>query len=140
MYAVANALAMPDFANPFRLEESKGGNTMGQLCRWLHLDGHDVAIDTIWFDTYGTKLPEAYCKFNVSECKAAPFLFNVRLSENGKNHLIAAHLMSTGDLVVCDSLRSEPFTTTLPEINDHYHTVYGFYCFVNLKGDHLFFH
>lgn len=140
MYAVANALALDNYATEARLEESREkGNVIGQLSRWLQQDGHDATIDVFWYDHYGKKLPETYFKFKVSECRAALFMFNVTLTEKGKRHMIAAHLMSNGNLIVCDSLRSEPFTTTIAEINNHYHTVFGFFCFMNLKGDYLFF-
>jgi hypothetical protein len=139
LYAVANALALDNFVTSERLELSKEGDVIGRLSKYLQDDGHDACIDVIYYDHVGHSIPTRYFDYSVEKCIASPFLFNVKLSEKGRRHLIAGHLFPDGRLVVCDSLREEPFTTTLSELHRHYNAVFGFFVFMNLKGDYLFF-
>lgn len=141
MYAVANALNLDNFATPERLELSKGGNRIGQLSKWLQEDGLDLYVEVFWYHHHGKKLPADFFNYNVTDAAAMPLLFNVRFSDEGKNHLIAAKLMANGTLLIQDSLQSEPIWTTMSEVNNLYHTVYGIFCFANCStGNFTFLH
>lgn len=70
---------------------------------------------------------------------ALPVLLNVRYSEDGLNHLIGGHLTKAKVLHLYDSLKEDIVITTLSEVNDMYHSVYGLYNFEHLDGDGMVF-
>lgn len=139
MYAVANSLNLESFCSEERLEKSKGGNTIGQLSKWLLEDDLNINIDALFYDHHGSKIPEHFYGYTVSEAEALPLLFNVRYCEDGKNHLVAGRLMKTGELLIFDSLKEEPIISTIEGINSIYHQVYGMHLFMDsTTGNYIF--
>lgn len=141
LYAVANATNNPDFVTPERLEASKGGNIIGQLSKWMQEDGQNFYIEVLYYNHLGTKLPKEALGYTPSgeNIMLLPILLNVRFSDEGKNHLVGGQISKDGTLHLFDSLNEDIVTTTLWEINDLYHHVYGIFIFADVDtGDYAF--
>ncbi len=150
LYAVANALNMPDFITTERLEESKKGNNIGQLSRWLDedawlYDGFQYYIDAIYYNHFGQSLASSCFRLRPKRIDPnadqllLPILLLVRFSENGKNHMIGGHINEAGILTLFDSLKQEPEKTTLAKVNRTYYHVYGLFIFHHYSdGSYLF--
>ena len=140
MYAVANALNLPSFVTPERLEASKTGNRKGQLDRWMQEDGMDWYIEALYYDHVGKKLPETALSYKPvgEDIIVLPILLNVRFTEGGLNHLVGARIDTDGVGILFDSLKKEPLTMTLREMNEHYPICYGLFIFSHISGDYVF--
>jgi hypothetical protein len=142
MYAVANTLNLDDFVTEARLQESKKGNNIGKLAKWMQEDGKPYYIDVLWFDYYGSKLPELQTHYRPVGDEIdllLPVLLNVRTSEKSLNHLVGGKIDQYGTFYLYDSLKSEVIITTLSEINDLYETIFGLYCFNSVEtADYVF--
>tara|TARA_Y100000034_G_scaffold29728_1_gene36189 strand:+ start:60287 stop:60769 length:483 start_codon:yes stop_codon:yes gene_type:complete len=143
LYAVANALDLPELVTPERLEASKDGNTIGQLSRWLQDSGHDYYIEVLYYDDTVDRLPDNHTKyrpyFEDGSEAILPILLRVQFSEEGKGHLIAGNIYPDGKLLIYDSLEDEIEETTLEKINDRYPLVFGLYVFRDLIIDSYIF-
>lgn len=134
MYSVANALNLDSFATPERLEESRTGNTIYQLNKWLDEDGYKWNIECLYHTSFtseetghGVNIPkEAQC-YSDSETKAIPILINVQ-NGNSKTHMIAAWLRKD-NLIVLDSLADDVVGITWDRLNTLYKFVYGIWVF-----------
>ena len=137
LYAVANACNLDDFITDERLEISKSGNTVGQLSKWMQDDGKPYYIDALFFDLYGTKLPETALSYKPSgeNVNLLPILINCRFSEDGLNHLVGGKISKEGVLYLYDSLKEEMIETTLKEVNEMYHHVYGLFVLNSLNNE-----
>ena len=139
LYAVANAANMPSFITEERLEESKKGNLIGQLSKWMQEDGNPYYIDVLYYNHEGKKLPSIITKYKpVGDVLYLPVLINVRFSDEGKNHLVGGKIDKEGKLYLYDSLKPDVIETTLSKVNKMYHNVYGLFIFMTLDGDYLF--
>jgi len=141
LYAVANACNLDNFITDKRLEDSKIGNTIGQLSKWLQDDGNPFYIEVLYYNHQGKKLPQSALKYipmgeNVS---LLPVLINVRYTEGGKNHLIGGKIDKAGILYLYDSLKDDMIETTLSKVNKMYHNVYGLFILAGVEtGDYVF--
>lgn len=135
LYSVANSLNLKAFVTEKRLEESKEGNNIGQLSKYLQEDGNDVYIEVLYYNHLGKKLPNSALSYvPIGEnCNFLPILINVRYSENGKNHLVGGKIHKDGTLYLYDSLKDSVIETTLKEVNKMYHHVYGLFVFNSLN-------
>jgi len=142
LYAVANACNLPEsFITPERLEASRiPGSTNGGLSKLMQEDGFDFYMQPLFYDPNTKSLPETQTKYSVAgDVIAMPLVLCVTLSEGGLSHMIGAHLDKSGILHVYDSLKNEPFETTLDLIDLYYHSVFGIYSFCDIKnGDYAF--
>jgi len=141
MYAIANAFNMPDFITEKRLQESKSGNRLGQLTKWVQEDGNDFYLEVLYYDHNGLKLPESATKYKPigEEILSFPVLIEVRYSEEGKNHMIGGKIFDDGTLYLYDSLKEEMTMTTLSGVNELYHNVYGLFCMCDMvTGEWIF--
>lgn len=141
MYAVANATNRPDFVTPDRLEQSKGGNNMGQLAKWMQDDGFPFYIDVLYYDHLGQKLPQSALGYHPmgESVMLLPVLIEVQLSDGGKSHMVAGKITKDGVLHLYDSLKSEVIETTLAGVNEMYHRVHGLFVFAGIEtGDYAF--
>ena len=141
LYAVANACNLDNFITEERLQKSKKGNVIGQLSRWMQEDGMDFYIDTLYYDHVGKKLPETALNYVPigDNIIFLPILINVRYSENGINHLIGGKIAKNGTLYLYDSLKENMIETTLREVNEMYHHVYGLFLFMGIEdGSYVF--
>lgn len=141
LYAVSNALNIYNFLTDERLNESKTGNVIGQLSKWMQDDGMNMYIDALYYDHLGEKLPEsAFGYVPIGEDGIMmPILLNVRLSEGGLNHMVGGRISKNGTLHLYDSLKLDMIVTKLSEVNNLYHNVYGLFIFMDLKdGSYVF--
>jgi len=134
MYAVANALNLPGFATPERLEKSKNGNRNGQLSKWLQEDGNNFYIEVLYFDWNNKKLPETIFGYKATgeNVLFIPLLFEVKYTENGLQHMVAGKIDKDGKLYILDSLRPEIIETTLRGMNEIFECVFGMYHFAGV--------
>ncbi len=135
LYAVANACNMPEFITEERLEKSKQGTVIGQLSKWLQEDGKPFCVDVLFYDHAGTKLPDtALGYFPIGDdVTYLPILLNVRFSDEGLNHLVGGKVAKDGTLYLYDSLKPDVVETTLKEVNEMYHHVYGLFIFMGYE-------
>lgn len=141
LYAVANACNLDNFATDDRVEASKShGSSNGMLSKYLLEDGTGFYMQPLFYDAYADKLPKDQTEYKVTgDVLAFPLVLCCKLSENGLWHMIGAHLDRLGMLYVYDSLRDDVFETTLPEVHNYYHSVFGLYAFCDLNtGEYAF--
>lgn len=140
MYAVANALNMPEIATEERLKQcSEFGNMTGQLDKWIQEAGKSFYMQPLFYDGGANIIPDHHTSLSVEGCICMPLVLCCTLSDGGLSHMIGASLMVNGVLVVYDSLKSEPFYTTLPEVHNHYNSVFGLFAFCDIHtGDYAF--
>lgn len=146
MYAVANALSQHDFITDERLELSKvNGNLIGQLSKWLQMDGHNIYIDALFYSHVEDKLPECYFDYHPTHVNGPendivlPVLFNVQFSEEGKRHMVAGKIDNNKSLFLYDSLSNDVVETKISELNNKYYRVFGFFIFMDVDtGDYIF--
>jgi hypothetical protein len=139
LYSVSNALNLKNFVTLERLEISKKGNTNGQLSKWLQEDGLDISIDSFYYDHVGESLPDTHLYYYPEqEGVYLPLLINVKLSEEGKRHLVACLINKNGDMFLMDSLKKEVVKAKLCDINNMYHSVFGLFVFMyNSDGNYV---
>jgi hypothetical protein len=127
LYALANIFKDESFITEKRLNDSINGNHTGQLNTWLMEHGCQLYIEPFFFDSNGKKLPEWVCDMRPSgeDAISIPLLIDVQISENSKTHFIACELTTNGELLVMDSLKEKAYLTTLSELNDKNHRVFG---------------
>jgi hypothetical protein len=144
MYSVANALNLDKFVTPKRLEESKNGNTIYQLNKWLDEDGLNYNIECMYHTVFtnpdtkhGVKIPHECEIKSDSSSKVIPILLNVQKTKESRTHLIAALLTHNG-LVLLDSLADDIVPCDWCDLNNKYEFVYGIWIFQehapNAKG------
>lgn len=141
LYAVAHAANFENFITDERMGLSRGGNTIGQLSKWIQEDGHGMYIETLYYNHVGKKLPVSALRYtpNGEGVSLLPVLINVRYSEEGKNHLIGGKIDKLGTLYLYDSLKENVIQTTLSKVNRMYHHVYGLFIFADVNdGSYAF--
>jgi hypothetical protein len=138
VYALANTFNDASFITPQRLSQSKGGNHTGQLSKWLIEQNKELYLEPFYFNSMGDKLPEWVCKMVPTEkwILSIPVLIDVQHSESSRTHFVAAEITNTGDLIVRDSLKIEPYITTLEQFNKDNYRVFGIWglCHYEQKG------
>ena len=135
LYAVANACNLKNFVTPERLEQSKSGNNVGQLSRWLQDDGLQIYIDYLYYHASGRKLPPSVTGYKpFGDLSYIPILLQVQQTPNSKNHIIGGKLGKDGILYLYDSLKDDEIETTLAKVNKMYHCVYGLNVFVSYEN------
>ena len=141
LYAIANACNLDNFITEERLEQSKGGNNIGQLSKWLQEDGLSFYIDLLYYNHLGKKLPRTALNYKPEGDNVIswPILLSVRSCESCKNHLIGGRIDKEGILYLYDSLKDDVIETTLAKVNKMYHNVYGLYLFLTIDGGNNIF-
>lgn len=127
LYALANVFQDKSFITDKRIEESKNGNNTGQLNKWLLEHGKDLFLEPFYYNSTGKRLPKWVCGIKPfgEDVISIPILIDVQFSKKSKTHFIAAEITTNGTLFVIDSLKNEPYITTLSEFNKSYFRVYG---------------
>ena len=141
MYAVANALNLNNYSTNERLLESKQGNLIPKLTKWLIEDGQNLGIDVLYYNHKGGKLPDNATDYVPlgEDVNLLPVLLAVRFSENGLNHMIGGKIDKNGILYIYDSMKENIIQTNLKEVNDLYYEVYGLYLFLDIdNGSYAF--
>ena len=94
MYSVANALNIDNFISEERLEQSKAGNTIYQLNKWLEESGYNYNIECMYYTVsqnkeslHGIVLPKEINFYSDSETKILPLLLNVQKNRQFKKSL-----------------------------------------------------
>lgn len=136
MYAVANALNLDNYATNERLLESKQGNLISKLTKWLIEDGQNLGVDILYYNHKGGKLPDDATDYVPigEDVNLLPVMLAVRFSENGLNHMVGGKLDKNGTLFLYDSTKEYVIETTLKEVNNLYHEVYGLYLFLDIDS------
>jgi|CXWK01.1.fsa_nt_gi hypothetical protein len=129
LYALANIFQDESFITETRLIESKTGNHTGQLNKWLLEHGKELYLEPFYFNSKGDKLPEWACSMRPigEDVFSMPIFLDVQFSDkpDGRTHYVAAEITVNGDLIVMDSLKDEPYITTLAQFNLDHHRVFG---------------
>jgi len=127
LYALANLFQKESIITPTRLIESKTGNNLGQLNKWLIEDGYDLFIEPLYFSCTGNRLPETICELKPhgESVMSLPVFLDVQMTENSKMHFVTADLLLDGRILVIDSLKDEPELTTLAEYQERFFRVFG---------------
>jgi len=131
LYSVANVLDRPSFVTDFRLNESKKGNTLPALNKWLFQDGLDFGIEAFYYDHFGKTIPDehTYYRPETDQFKL-PVLVEVLIGE--RSHMVGGTIDSDGKMMLMDSLKKFPQLTTLNEVETKMYTeckdVYGITC------------
>lgn len=137
LYALANALQDESFFTEERLEQSKNGNHVGQLNKWLLDHGKDLFLEPLYFSCCDKRLPDNICglKPGGEGVVSMPVLIDVQFSETGKMHFVCGAITTEGKLLVLDSLKEVPFLTTLAEFNERYYRVFGLWALRGYTGE-----
>lgn len=141
MYAVANALNLNNYATNERLIESKQGNLISKLTKWLIEDGQNLGVDILYYNHKGGKLPEDAMDYVPigEDVNLLPVMLAVRFSDESLNHMVAGKVDKSGTLFLYDSMKENVIKTTLREVNNLYHEVYGLYLFLDIdNGSYAF--
>ncbi|MBO9592753.1 MAG: hypothetical protein J7599_07565 [Niabella sp.] len=139
LYSVANIF--DDFrVTECRIEESKKGNNLSQLNRWIREDGHAFSIEPFYYDNERGPLPAPFFEYHPVESDLhLPVLFDVQISEHSKLiHFISGLIDSDKWLYIFDSYKKEVVKTEMRYLTDMYHNVFGFYHFIGDNGDYIF--
>ena len=130
LYALANVLMNESIITPARLIESKTGNNLGHLNKWLIEDGYDLFIEPLYYSCTENRLPQSICDIrpNGEGVLTIPILIDVQITENSKMHLVAAEITKERQLFVLDSLKDDKEITTLTEYQEKFYRVYGLWC------------
>ena len=110
LYSVANALCMPEFITPERLEESKPGNNFMQLNKWLLEDKCNFQIVPIYYrNETQFRTPKIKPSFeNCPNISCSLILITFKVKNSSKNHMIAIHYNSDYSVLVMDSCKEKP--------------------------------
>lgn len=127
VYALANALIKESIITPRRLEESKKGNNIGQLNKWLIEDGYDLFLEPLYFSATENRLPKSICDIHPKGdgVLGIPVFIDVQMTKSSKMHFVAAEITKEGTLLVIDSLKDEKEMTTLFEYQKRFYRVFG---------------
>ena len=98
LYSVANALQDESFVNDLRIEDSKKGNNLGQLNKWLVEDDKDLFLEPLYFTSTGKRLPQSICNLvpTGKNVFSMPVLIDIQFSKEGKMHLVAGEITHDG--------------------------------------------
>lgn len=110
VYSVANALNIPEFVTSSRLEESKDGNGVMQLNKWLLDDKNLVQIFPLYYKN-GIEFTTPNLKLDMKKCpdiEYYPILITYDIKKSSMNHMIALHYCADKSVVVFDSCNDEP--------------------------------
>lgn len=140
LYAIANIFQDKTFITDTRLEESKKGNNTGQLNKWLLEYGKELFLEPFYYNSTGKRLPKWVCSIKPTgeDVFSFPILIDVQFSKKSKTHFIAAEITTNGDLIVIDSLKDEPYITTLAAFNKSHYRVYGVWYLCHYSEDGYF--
>jgi hypothetical protein len=126
LYALANLLQKETTITEKRLEESKNGNTIGQLNKWLKEDDFNYSIEPFYFNIFGKKLPKKICDIHIkSDDSFLPLLIDIQETKKSKQHIVCAELLPSGNLMVIDSLKEKIIITSLKEYNKDVYKIFG---------------
>ena len=127
LYAIANIFQDESFITPARLDESKNGNHTGQLNRWLLEYGQELYLEPFYFNSNGKRLPKWACdmKPDGENIVSLPIFIDIQKTKNSKTHFVAAEITADGKLIVIDSLKDEPYITTIEQYNNDNYRVFG---------------
>ena len=139
LYALANAIQDKSIVTDERIENSKNGNNIGQLNKWLIESGYDLFLDPLYFTCIGDRLPDDICSIvpigdNVI---SLPVLIDLQYSDKGLMHMVAGEITVDGKLTVIDSLKDEEYTTTLKEFNEQYFRCFGLWHFRGITDGYI---
>lgn len=127
LYAIANIFQDEAFITPERLKQSENGNHTGQINKWLLEYDQELYLEPFYFNNSGKRLPKWVCKMKRTgeNVFSLPILIDVQYTKNSKNHFVAAEIITTGDLIVMDSLKDDVYFTTLEEFNKQNYRTFG---------------
>lgn len=127
LYAIANIFQDENFITQTRLIDSKNGNHIGQLNKWLLEYGQELYLQPLFFDNEGKKLPKWVCKIKPigENVCSIPVLIDIQYSKKSKTHFVAAEITTNGDLIVIDSLKDTIYLTTFEQFNKENYRVFG---------------
>jgi hypothetical protein len=127
LFALANTFQDKSIITKTRLIDSKAGNSIGQLNRWLTEDGKEMYLSPFFFSIKGQKLPKWV--FSIvpvgKDVFSIPIFIDFQSQKGCLSHFVAAEITSSGDLIVIDSLKDEQYVTTLHQFNIDNFRVFG---------------
>lgn len=140
LYAVQNALLLEGFVTKKRIQESKKGNGVHQLNKWLHEHGCIWRVSTVYFDMDNFKASNIKYWNNWPELSEDPIiaLLQVKQSETSRWHMISCFVFKDKSVKIIDSLKTETINCRWDEINNHYYQVSGVFIFEQDDDQHTY--
>jgi hypothetical protein len=142
LYSVANALCMPAFITPERLEESRDGNKFMQLNKWLLDDKTVFQIFPLYYRN-GVEFMTPNLKLDVKKCpniEYYPILITYNIKDCSMNHMIALHYCADRSVTVWDSGKNEPiFYDTWKDFRKAYPRIISLEVFMNFDDKEIYY-
>lgn len=139
VYALANTFNDATMITDARLEESKSGGHMGHLNKWLLEDNKNLFIHPFYYSDEGKKIPKFVCDLLPAgeNVLSLPILINIQERTTTKPHLVCADILTTGELMVFDSLKDDMILTTLEQYNRVNFRLHGIWYFRHMLDGNI---
>ena len=113
LYALANLFQSESIINKRRLTESKNGNNIFQMNKWLSKDlGYTLEPLYAHLDSNSFPLPPKGTNFATeNDGDSVPLLIDTSNTQDGRKHVVAALADNKGNVVIIDSLKEETIVT-----------------------------
>ena len=142
LLSVANALSMSEFVTDERMQESKEGNNIMQLNKWLLDDGKSFQIHVLYFKN-GVQFKTPKLKIDFEKCpniEYFPVLITINVPYCTKNHMIALHINSDYSVKVLDSCEKEPMCfMTWDDFRNKYPRILSLEIFKNFDDKEIYY-
>ena len=127
LYALANIFQDKSLITEKRLNDSINGNHTMQISQWIWEYGKELFLEPFYFNSNGKRLPKWVCNMRPSgdNVFSIPIFIDVQQTRKSKTHFIAAEITINGDLFVMDSLKTDPYLSTLTEFNKSNYRTFG---------------
>lgn len=132
VYAIANLFQSPKFITEERLNESKSGNNIGQLSKWLQEEQKDIYIDVLYYSIYEDMIPESYFEIKPNE-DIFPLLLSVKKTKKSLSHFVSIRVFPNMEIHLHDSTRSDVEIMNFKRLAKEYEVIDGMFCFNSLK-------
>jgi hypothetical protein len=140
LYALANLFQKESIITPSRLEDSKNGNHVGQLNKWLLEEGYELFMEPLYFCITENRLPPSICELKPHGDKvlSLPVFIDVQKTENSLMHFVTGDITPDGKLLVIDSTNDDFELTTLAEYQEKFYRVFGLWYLRHYNQDGYF--
>lgn len=135
LYAIANLLGDERLIDEVELKKTKIGMTNGLINKVLINSGREYFVDTLFFTLeQNMKIPEDLMLLRPLEGYIFPMLIEIKETKDSLNHVVAVHVYSNGEMTVFDSVKENPYKTTLKYFCESQFRVYGLHGISEIYG------
>lgn len=140
LYAVSNALDLPESTLLQTLDLGVEGSNTGQLCAWLRSLNLQIYIEPVYVGVQSPnkdfhKLP--FAAYAIKPDKGTlylPVLVTVRPTKDKPLHMVSLKVFPDGTAHLFDSLKGASMASSLAELNNLYEDVTAMYVFANIES------